>query len=429
MTTYFATGSATTELSDDDMRAALVATFKQLGDCNRVLALPPDFTRFNSRAGRLTCMAYEHFGDRLTDVMPALGTHVPMPDWQLQKMFPGLPKSLIRHHRWRDDVVTVGEVPSEFVAEVTDGIYTKAWPAQLNRLVWQGGHDLILSIGQVVPHEVIGMANYNKNLFVGTGGAEGINESHFIGAAYGMERMMGRSDTPLRRILNYAQDHFAQDLPLLFVLTVVGGNDQGQLVTRGLFIGDDHECFEMASELSVQVNFTQLSEPLDKVIVYLDPEEFHSTWLGNKSIYRTRMAIADDGHLIVLAPGVETFGEDAEIDRLIRKYGYRTTPEVLAFMQENADLQKNLSAAAHLIHGSSEGRFRITYCPGGLTRQEVEGVGYQFASIDEMSGRYDPATMTDGWNDMDGERVYYISNPALGLWATEGRLTDSADSS
>ena len=83
----------------------------------------------------------------------------------------------------------------------------------MNKLIGEGGHDLIVSIGQVVPHEVIGMANYNKNLFVGTGGAAGINESHFIGAACGMERMMGRANTPLRLILNSAQDRSVRPNP------------------------------------------------------------------------------------------------------------------------------------------------------------------------------------------------------------------------
>lgn len=423
MPTYFAAGSPTTELSDADLRAALHGVFDKLGERRKVLALPPDFTRFNSRAGLLTCQTHEYYGERLTDVMPALGTHFPMPAWQLDKMFPGLPHSLIREHRWRDDVVTIGHVPAEFVSTATEGIWDKPWPAQVNRLVWNGGHDLILSIGQVVPHEVIGMANYNKNVFVGTGGSQGINESHFIGAAYGMERMMGRADTPLRRILNYAQDHFCQHLPLLYVLTVVGTNERRELVTRGLFIGDDHDCYNQAAALSIKVNFTILDRPLSKVVVYLDDEEFHSTWLGNKSIYRTRMAIADAGELIVLAPGVKTFGEDPQIDRLIRKYGYRTTPEVMRFMRENDDLQGNLSAAAHLIHGSSEGRFGVTYCPGHLTRAEIEGVGYKYADLDEMRRRYDPARLVDGWNTLaDGEQVFYISNPALGLWAYAGRL-------
>lgn len=424
MSMYFSEGSPETNLSMDELRAALTSTFEKLGERKKVIALPPDFTRFPSRAGDLTVMIHEHFGDHLVDVMPALGTHVAMPEWQLNKMFPGLPHDLIRVHDWRNDVVTVGTVPEEFVTEATDGIYTKPWPAQMNKLVWEGGHDLILSIGQVVPHEVIGMANYNKNIFVGTGGVKGINESHFIGAAYGMERMMGRADTPLRRLLNYAQDNFCQELPLLYILTVIEADEENNFIVRGLYIGDDAECFERACELSLKVNFNLIEEPPKKMVVYLDPEEFHTTWLGNKSVYRTRMAIADEGELIVLAPGVKEFGEDQEIDRLIRKYGYRTTPEIMKFVAENEDLRDNLSAAAHLIHGSSEERFKITYCPGGLTRDEVEGVGYAYHDLAEAEARYPRDQMKEGWNTMpDGERVYYIGNPALGLWAHKSRLS------
>ena len=423
MTLFHCEGSAETSISADEMRTALYQVFQTLGARNKVLAIPPDFTRFHSRAGALTSMTYEYYQDKLVDIMPALGTHVPMPAWQLDKMFAGVPHELFREHRWRDDVLTIGQVPAEFVSKVTDGVWEKPWPAQMNKLVFEGGHDLILSIGQVVPHEVIGMANYNKNIFVGTGGVQGINESHFIGAAYGMERMMGRADTPLRKILNYAQDNFCQHLPLIYVLTVVGSDLAGNLVTRGLFIGDDVECFEKASELSAQVNFQQLDEEFDKVVVYLDPEEFHSTWLGNKAIYRTRMAIADGGELIVLAPKVKTFGEDLQIDALIRKYGYRTTPEIMKFMDDNEDLQNNLSAVAHLMHGSSENRFKITYCPGELTKEEIEGVGYAYGELAEMLERYKIDNRQNGWHKTDaGERFYYVSNPALGLWAYKHRV-------
>jgi nickel-dependent lactate racemase len=287
----------------------------------------------------------------------------------------------------------------------------------------EGGFDLILSLGQVVPHEVIGMANYNKNIFVGTGGPEGINKSHFLGAAYGMEKIMGRADTPVRRVLNYASDHFAKELPIVYVLTVIGRDENGELVVRGLFIGDDYGCFEKASRLSLEVNFEMVEKPLKKVVVYLEPDEFRSTWLGNKSIYRTRMAIADGGDLVVLAPGLKEFGEDREIDRLIRKYGYLTTPEILKAVDENEDLRSNLSAAAHLIHGSTEGRFRVTYCPGALTRQEIESVNYQYGNLLPAMERYDPARLKEGYNILDdGEEIFYISNPALGLWAWKERF-------
>jgi len=423
MTTYYAKGSATTRLSDEDLRAAMKKIFEQLGERKHVLALPPDFTRFYSKAGFLTDVTEAYYGERLTDVMPALGTHKAMPDSQLEGMFPGTPKSKFRVHDWRNDVVSVGEVPGAYCAEVTDGIWDKPWPAQMNKMVRDGGHDLILSIGQVVPHEVIGMANYNKNLFVGTGGVRGINESHFIGAAYGMERMMGRANTPLRKILNYAQDHFCQDLPMVYVLTVVGPDGEGGLAVRGLFAGDDVDCFEQACKVALETNFTLIEEPFKKVVVYLDPNEFHSTWLGNKAIYRTRMALADDAELVVLAPEVKMFGEDEEIDRLIRKYGYRTTPEVMRMVDENEELRGNLSAAAHLIHGSSEGRFKVTYCPGHLSKDEIESVGFDYGDLNEMTARYNAVGSSTGWKvDSTGEPYYYIDNPALGLWAYRARF-------
>ena len=433
MPTYFAHGSPTTVISDDELRTALIGVYAKLGPKKKVLAVPPDFTRFNSRAGIITQYTHQHYREALVDVLPALGTHVPMPDWQIEKMYTGVPRTLFRDHDWRNEVITVGTLPSAFVKDATQGIYDKPWPAQLNKLIWEGGHDLILSIGQVVPHEVVGMANHTKNLFVGCGGKAGIDESHFIGACYGMEKMMGRADTPVRRLLNEALTRFCGHLPIVFVLTVVGPAKPGEvadkhgLVTRGLYIGSGNECFELAAKLSVAVNFKLLDEQMDKVVVYLDPEEFHTTWLGNKSVYRTRMAIADRGELVVLAPGLKGFGEDPGIDQLIRKYGYRTTPEIMAAVRDNPDLAGNLSAAAHLVHGSSEGRFTVTYCPGHLTRQEIEGVGYRYADLATMTRRYDPAKLKDGWNDLvhaDGsrERIFYISNPALGLWAWRGRV-------
>ncbi len=420
---YYEIGSTELELTSEDLKKGLFEALEKMGKKHKVLAIPPDYTRLPSRAGELTEFAWQFYGDALTDVLPALGTHSPMTEHQISHMFGTLPASLIREHDWRNDVVTVGTVPAEFVKEVSGGAVEFPWPAQVNKLLVEGDFDLILSIGQVVPHEVVGMANYNKNIFVGTGGVEGINKSHFVGAAYGMERMMGHADTPVRRIFNYASEHFTKHLPIVYVQTVVGLDKKDGIVkTRGMFIGDDYEVFDKAAQLALLVNFDLLEKPLKKIVVYLDPTEFKSTWLGNKSVYRTRMAIADEGELIILAPALKEFGEDKEIDRLIRKYGYFGTPQTLKACDENEELRNNLSAAAHLIHGSSEGRFSITYCPGkgsgNLTQAEIESVGFNYADIDEVSAKYDPKKLRDGYCIMpDGEEIFYISNPALGLWA------------
>jgi nickel-dependent lactate racemase len=420
---YFSRGNKNDSLSTEDLRKGLCAALDKLGARRKVVAVPPDMTRYHSRSGELTRFAWEYYGDRLTDIIPAVGTHFAMTETELKDMYAGVPLNLFRPHNWRTDVVTLGEVPAEYVKQVSEGAVDYAWPAQVNKLLVEGKYDLILSIGQVVPHEVIGMANYNKNIFVGTGGVEGINKSHFLGAAYGMERIMGRADTPVRRVINYGAEHFAANLPIVYVLTVVGPDCEGKLKTRGLFIGDDIECFNLAAALSLKVNFTMLAEPLQKVVVYLEPHEYKSTWLGNKSIYRTRMAMADGGELIVLAPGLHQFGEDAQIDKLIRKYGYVGTLRVLELVKENEDLQQNLSAAAHLIHGSSEGRFKITYCPRRMGRDEIESVNFEYADLAEMLKRYDPKKLKNGFNTgRAGEKIFFISNPGLGLWSTRSRF-------
>jgi nickel-dependent lactate racemase len=422
MSLYCAQGGKDLELSSGELRDLLFSAFEKLGSRKKILVVPPDQTRAASRAGELTRYAWEYYRDNLRAVLPALGTHKPMSAERIAGMFGSIPLNLFHAHNWREDVETVGVVPSEFIYAQSEGKLHYEWPAQVNRLVTRGDFDLIVSVGQVVPHEVIGMANYNKNILVGTGGPDSINRSHYLGAVYGMERIMGRADNPVRRVLNFAASHFIGDLPIVYVLTVVGRNVSGEIVARGLFVGDDSECFRRAAELSFQVNFELLAAPLRKVVVYLNPHEFHSTWLGNKAIYRTRMAMADGGELIILAPGVGEFGEDPTIDALIRKYGYHGTDSTLAMVQKNKDLAADLSAAAHLIHGSSEGRFHIIWCAGHLTREEVEGAGFGYGELSHMTQLYDPAKLQQGWNQVKCEDVYFIENPGLGLWASADRF-------
>jgi hypothetical protein len=233
---------------------------------------------------------------------------------------------------------------------------------------------------------------------------------------------MGKDHSPVRKVFDYAEREFLSALPISYVLTVTTASG-GIIHTHGLYIGKARTWFEQAVAHAQKTNLTFVETPLSKVVVYLDGDEFKSTWLGNKSIYRTRMAIADGGQLIVLAPGVDKFGEDATIDHLIRKYGYIGREKIIRACQDNADLRDNLSAAAHLIHGSSDGRFSITYCTRHLSKEEVEGVAFAYLPYDEAVSKYNPAKLKDGFNTLaDGEEIYYISNPALGLWADRAKF-------
>ena len=411
-------------LSPDEIRQALLASLEGRS-VRRALILPPDFTRFHSGAGFITNVYYHALTERgaAVDILPALGTHEPMTPAQLDAMFGDVPHERFLVHDWRHDVVKLGEIPADYVGEITEGLWSEPVDVEINRRVMDPGYDLILSPGQVVPHEVIGMSNHAKNLFVGVGGSDMINKSHMIGAVYGMERMMGRDHTPVRKLFDYGMERFLKDRPILFALTVTTAPG-GKIRTHGLFLGEGRECLTQAVRLAQEKNIDFVPHGMRKCVVYLDPAEFKSTWLGNKAIYRTRMALGDGGELLILAPGVEKFGEDAECDRLIRRYGYRGRLRTLeAFRQpENAALRANMGAAAHLIHGSSDGRFTVTYAVKAISRAEIEAVGFRSADYDEIAAKYDVNKLSCGYNTVDGEEIYFIPNPALGLWIDRERF-------
>ena len=388
------------------------------GRLKKVLLIPPDFTRMHSGAGKITEYYYKMLKDTCeVHIMPALGTHEPMSREECTEFFgTEIPFDLIIRHNWRSDVIKIGEIPAEFVKKVSEGIIDNPIDVEINKKLLDKSYDLIISIGQVVPHEVVGMANYSKNIFVGCGGSNMINQSHMLGAFYGLERIMGRDFSPVRKVFDYAEENYIKDIPLMYVLTVTTQNE-GKTSINGLFIGRSRNIFEEAVKLSQEKNLVYVKKPLRKVVVYLEPKEFKSTWLGNKAIYRTRMAIEDGGEIIVLAPGVKKFGEDDVNDALIRKYGYVGREKILELSKINQDLKDNLSVAAHLIHGSSDGRFSITYAVEKLSREEVEEANFKYMDLADAYKIYDPKKLKDGVNILENnEEIFYISNPALGLW-------------
>ena len=382
----------------------------------KILLIPPDFSRYHSGAGEICSILYRLLSGSIeVDLLPALGTHRPMTGDEMDRMFPGVPHARIHVHDWQNGICALGEIPGAFLAKISGGKVDYAVRVELACRIVEGKYDSIISVGQVVPHEVAGMAGGNKNFLVGCSGPDTINKSHFLGAVCNMEKIMGHVESPVRQLLNEAEDLFLKDFPLTYILTVRSRDDDGQMITRGVFAGRDRAAYRAAARLSQQANIVKV-RPLKKVVVYLDPSEFKSTWIGNKAIYRTRMAIADGGELLIIAPGLVEFGEAEINERLIRKYGYRGTPATLKAVAENDDLRQNLGAAAHLVHGSSEGRFKIVYASGGLGRKEIESVGFQTADLQECLAKYNPEKLKDGFQQIAGEEIYFISNPAIGLW-------------
>jgi nickel-dependent lactate racemase len=410
-------------ISPEQLEAQLDQLLEQWPGVKKVLIIPPDYTRCYSYAGEITQILYKKLSAAAkVDVMPALGTHMPVSDEEHEKFFGDVvPKEAIIVHHWQSDTVRLGYVPAEVCSEISNGLFPEQIDVEVNHLLVDGGYDLILSVGQVVPHEVVGMANYSKNIFVGTGGREMINKSHMLSAICGMEKALGVVDSPARQVYDYAQQHFIDGkMPLVYLQTVTT-RENDVLKLHGLYIGQSRRPFELAAELAQKLNIVHVERRAKKVVTYLDPEELKTTWVGNKGIYRTRMTVADGGDLIVLAPGVRAFGENEEMDLMTRKYGYTGTEHILELYREGA-FEGRLMSAAHLMQGSSEGRFTITYAtkPENLSKEEIESVGYQWADYNEITKRYNPETLKEGWNTLpDGEEIYFVGTPALGLWKVD----------
>jgi len=390
----------------------------------RVLLLPPDVTRAHSGAGWMTEHLY-YFFSQMADVfvIPTLGQHVPHTEEQNKWMFGNIPENKILKHNWRTDGNRIGTIPADYVTKITEGKATWEIPISINKRVLEEPWDIIINIGHVVPHEVLGFANHNKNYFIGLGGKETICASHMAAACYGIENNLGSLVTPLRHCYNKAESEYLEQLPDVYIQLVMAYNTENKLVHTGYYCGNDVDTYLMAAQQSMAQNITVVP-PLKKVVAIMQGDEFFSTWVANKAIYRTRKAMADGGELIIIAPGLKRFGEQDDVDKIIRTYGYVGTEKVMKLWKEHKELQDLTHATAHLIHGSSEGRFKITYAPGHLTKEEIQSVSFSFLDFHKALELYRPDKLKNGFNTLThGEEIYFISTPSAGLWTTKDKLS------
>jgi nickel-dependent lactate racemase len=418
------------EISKDEMKSLVL---NSASEClkrickkpKKVLLLPPDITRAHSGAGWITEMLYDYFAQTAdVYVIPTLGQHMPHTIEQNEWMFGSIPENKILKHNWRTDGKRLGIIPAGYVEKITRGKANWEIPISINKTVLEEAWDLIINVGHVVPHEVLGFANHNKNYFIGLGGKETICASHMAAACYGIENNLGSLVTPLRHCYNKAENEFLGHLPDVYIQVVMAYNPEGNLVHTGFYCGDDMDTYLLAAQQSMKENIN-IVPPLKKVVAIMQGDEFYSTWVANKAIYRTRKAMADGGELVIIAPGLKRFGEQDDVDKIIRKYGYSGTPEVMRHWKKNEDLQDLTHATAHLIHGSSEGRFKITYAPGHLSKEEIESVNFNYLDYDKALEMYNPEKLENGYNTLPGgEEIFFISTPSAGLWTTKEKLNN-----
>lgn len=404
-------------------QSAAIAKERFCSNPKRILLLPPDITRIHSGSGWITEALYNYFAPHAdVYVMPALGQHKPHTPEQNKKMFGSIPEAHILKHDCVKNVKTIGTIPRSYVSDIMNGRADWDIPISVNNVLVDEPWDIIISVGQVVPHEVVGFANHNKNFIIGIGGRDTIAATHMASACYGIENTLGKILTPLRSCFNKAENELLSSLPKLYILVVMSQDETGKPIHTGFYCGDDFDTYLMAAEQSQKENIT-IVPPLKKIVAYMNADEYESTWVANKAVYRTCKAIADGGELIIIAPGLKRFGEHENIDKLIRKYGYSGSSAILQAWKQDPELQKMAHAAAHLIHGSSEERFTITYAQRYLSQKALEHVHYRYMDITTALQRYNPDMLLDGFNELpDGEQVFFIRNPSLGLWSIREKL-------
>ncbi|MCK5267299.1 MAG: DUF2088 domain-containing protein [Spirochaetes bacterium] len=400
------------DITNDEIRKLLITTAEKAKTHfpkknGSVLLVPPDITRIKSGAGKLSKILYDKLSETLdVHLMPALGQHIPHTKKENEKMYGEVPSDKIHIHDAFDGCVRLGDVFDNDNYKV---------PISVNRELIEGQWDFIISIGQVVPHEIFGFSGYNKNLLIGLGGSDTIASSHILSAFYGIENIMGRIDNPIREIFNLAEEKYLKDIPVVHILLVMGKGDDGKPVYKGVYAGTGLETYNKAVKESRRQNIYFLDRPEKKIVCYMP--DVQSTWIANKAVYRSRMAVADYGKIIVIARDIKRFGDHENIDSIIRTHGYCGMDKIKSIYAKDQSLEKYAHAFAHLIHGSSEGRFDVVYACENDWSLEFEKVNYQWIDYKEAVEKYRPHGRTEGrYTTEDGEDFYFIPQPAMGLW-------------
>lgn len=358
-TSIIGRGAPDLELSPDELRRIVHQALVTLAPDARVLAIIPDKTR-DDNVDTLFPFAAEVIADRgikQFDALVAQGTHPVMTEEEKRAKVGALESPLtglgrIYDHRWdRDDeLVTIGELSAEQVGLLTGGLLDRAIPLRINRLISSGIYDTILIFGGTVPHEVAGFAGGAKYFFPGVAGPELTHATHWLGALATIEKVIGRVETPTRRLIEAAAD-FVKARVISFSTVVTRA--EGRLRTHALFAGDFRRAFRAAAAVSQKVHIKYTGRKYKRVVALLD-EHYDELWVGGKASYRLGAIIEDGGELLVYAPHLRCLSETH--GRLIERYGYAPLESVREMVAQSAELQSNLCVAAHLAHVAYAGR-------------------------------------------------------------------------
>jgi len=345
-------------------------------------------------------------------------------------LLPGVPAELIFCHAWRDAGISLGEVPRDVVAAHCGGMVDSPLPITLNAALCDGRYDGLLNLELVLPHAQLGFTGPPQNLVWGHAGLATHQAAADLAARTGWENNLANLVPPLRQCLAWGAKELLNGglikLPPIAHLAIVCGDDSHRRrAPLALYAGPDDECYLLAALLARKQNVAALDEPLPRVVALLSGDQFDTLWSAVEVVSCLRMALNAGGELLLIAPGLIELSSDAATAALVARHGYAGAAELAAAARREPELAAEAVAAAHLRQGSTEGRFWITVATDGLDAETLRRANLKHVELSEAYLRYRPAHRRGGWNTTDdGEKFYYVPNPAEGLWSTKQRLTN-----
>lgn len=406
-------------LSDQDVHAIVAEALSRADVAGkRVLMIVPDSTR-TAPVGLMFRTVHDLIGEKTAalDVMIALGTHPPMTDDEINRRLEitqeertgkyGRVRML--NHSWDDpaSLTSLGTIPAREIGELSGGLFEMDVPVTINRAVHD--YDLLMIVGPVFPHEVVGFSGGNKYLFPGISGAEILNFFHWLGAVITNPRIIGHKWTPVRRVVDRAAA-MVPTAKMAFCMVVHGHK------LAGLYAGTPEDTWSQAADHSSRVHIIEKEHPF-KTVLSCAPLMYDEMWVGGKCMYKLEPVVADGGELIVYGPHI------AEISKVhgapIRKIGYHTRDYFLKQWDRFKD--EPWGILAHSTHVRGVGTYE-----NGVERPRVQ-VTLATAIPEDVCravnlGYRDPATIRpeDYANREDegillvpqaGEMLYRLKNP------------------
>lgn len=343
-------------LSDDDIRE-WVAQHIPVNDFadKRILLIIPDTTR-TSPLPVIFPALHELLAPtaRKIDALVALGTHPPIPEETICQLL-GITEeerttryanTELFNHEWDnpEQLSTLGELTAAQTAEISDGLLSENVPVQINRHIHN--YDLLLVVGPVFPHEVVGFSGGNKYFFPGISGPELLNFFHWLGALITNCGIIGVKKTPVRQVV----DQSAQFIPVerRCLASVVDGKAN----PYGLFYGTPESAWEQAADLSAQVHIRRVPKPFSQVLSCAPPM-YDELWVAGKCMYKMEPVVADGGELIIYAPHMTeistTHGE------MIERIGYHVRDYFTKQPERFHDVPRGV--LAHSTHVRGQGHY------------------------------------------------------------------------